>query len=255
MIDRRQLARQALLLALPVILALPGGCGQPGGGDGATAKSVVAFPRPDRPVSKIVSTQFSDEDHRDSLGEAQTVMDLARIGPGSTVADIGAGEGYYTVRMAERVGRKGRVLAVDIDKGAIERLGRRVEKQRLENVSIKLGLPADPRLPVAAFDRVLMIHMYHEVTDPYQFLWNLQPALKQGGRVVVVDVDRPADRHGMPPALLFCEFSALGFRLVEFVRKPAVTGYYAEFESAGPRPVPAAIRVCRLGKDGTAAQS
>ena len=90
-------------------------------------------------------------------------MEWSKISPGMTVADIGAGEGYYTVRLAEKVGAKGRVLAEDIDPGAIERLGRRIEKDRLDNVSIKLGTPDDPRLPPASFDRVFMVHMYHEV--------------------------------------------------------------------------------------------
>jgi ubiquinone/menaquinone biosynthesis C-methylase UbiE len=212
-------------------------------------EAVRAFPRADRPVSAVVSTQFDSEDSRDRLGEARTVMDLAAIAPGMSVADIGAGEGYYTVRLAERVGRKGRVLAEDIDRGAIERLGRRVEIERLDAVSIRTGSPEDPRLPAASFDRIFMVHMYHEVAEPYAFLWNLRPALRPGGSVVVVDLDRSTDRHGIPPALLFCEFGAVGFRLAEFVRKPQVTGYYARFEAVGPRPAPAAITPCRLGAE------
>ena len=81
------------------------------------------FPLPDRPVSNLGSNQFSTETARDSVGEAQKVMDLAEIEPGMTVADIGAGNGYYTVRLAERVGKEGRVLAQDIDPGALQRLG------------------------------------------------------------------------------------------------------------------------------------
>lgn len=213
-----------------------------------------AFPKPDRPVSAVGATEFSTEVQRDKLGEANTVMDLAKIGAGTTVADLGAGEGYYTVRLAERVGAKGRVLAVDIDPGAIQRLGQRVERERLDKVSIKTGLPENPRLPEASFDRVFMVHMYHEVADPYAFLWNMRPGLKPGGQVIVVDVDRPTDKHGIPPALLFCEMGAVGFRLVQFVRKPELTGYYAQFEAVGTRPEPAAIKPCKLGADGTAVQ-
>lgn len=222
--------------------------------DAGRPEGARGFPRADRPVSGITSNEFANEDQRDSVGEAQTVMDLAQIGPGSTVADIGAGEGYYTVRLAERVGRKGRVLAEDIDPAAMERLGHRVEKERLDNVSILTGLPENPRLPANSFDRIFMVHMYHEVTEPYAFLWHLRPALKPGGAVVVVDVDRPADQHGMPPALLFCEFNALGFRLTEFVRKPSVTGYYARFEAVGPRPAAEAIRPCKIGAGAPQAQ-
>jgi ubiquinone/menaquinone biosynthesis C-methylase UbiE len=211
------------------------------------------FPKADRPVSKLGATEFSTEVQRDKLGEAKVVMDLANIGAGTTVADIGAGEGYYTVRLAERVGAKGRVLAQDIDQGAIQRLGQRVERERLDNVSIKLGAPDDPRLPANSFDRVFMVHMYHEVGEPYAFLWRMRPSLKPGGQVIVVDVDRPTDRHGIPPALLFCEFGAVGFRLVQFVRKPELTGYYAQFEAVGDRPAAADIKACKLGADGSAA--
>lgn len=255
---RPALAARVALLGLPLVLMAPlalglGGCkGQDSQAD--RPEGARPFPRADRPVSAQAPAEFTNEDLRDRRGEAQTVMDLARIGPGSVVADIGAGQGYYTVRLAARVGPRGRVLAEDIDKDAIERLGLRVEKQRLENVAIRLGLPEDPRLPEASFDRVFMVHMYHEVSEPYAFLWNLRPALKPGGSVVVVDVDRPTGQHGTPPALLFCEFGAVGFRLAEFVRKPEVTGYYAKFEAVGPRPAPAAIRPCRAGSDGSAAQ-
>jgi ubiquinone/menaquinone biosynthesis C-methylase UbiE len=161
-----------------------------------------------------------------------------------TVADIGAGEGYYTVRLAERVGARGRVLAQDIDREALDRLAQRVLRERLDNVSVRLGTADDPKLPENSFDRVFMVHMYHEIEEPYAFLWRMRPALRQGGQVIVVDVDRPADEHGIAPQLLFCEFQAVGFRLVEFVRKPELAGYYAQFEAVGPRPEPGAIIPC-----------
>ena len=210
------------------------------------AATEAGFPAPDRPVSQIGSNQYSTEDQRDSRGEAQTVMDLADIEPGMTVADIGAGNGYYTVRLAERVGDNGRVLAQDIDREALSRLGRRIERQRLENVSIRLGEMADPKLPDGSFDRIFMVHMYHEIESPYEFLWRMWPALKPGGRVVVVDVDRWTDRHGIPPALLTCELEAVGFRLDEFHRKPEIAGYYAQFVAASSRPEPGEIKPCRL---------
>jgi len=242
------LSRRAAAL---VLLALAG-CNR-GPVDTSRPEGARDFPLPFRPVSAVEGNEFSNEDQRDNLGEAKAVMDLAQIGQGSTVADIGAGEGYYTVRLSERVGPKGRVLAQDIDEKALQRLGQRVERERLDNVSIKPGAAADPRLPAGSFDRVFMVHMYHEVTEPYAFLWHLRPALKPGGQVVVVDVDRPTDQHGIEPDLLFCEFGALGFRLVEFVRKPELNGYYASFEAVGPRPEPREIKPCNTanGKTGT----
>jgi len=226
---------------------------QPAPDDGRPP-SARGFPQAERPVSGLGATAFSNEEARDDRQEAETVMDLAGIRPGMTVADIGAGEGYYTVRLADRVGEDGRVLAEDIDAGARDRLAERVIREELDNVSVVLGTPDDPKLPENSFDRIFMVHMYHEVEEPYAFLWRMRPSLRQGGQVIVVDVDRPTDQHGIPPHLLFCEFQQVGFRLVEFVRKPAIAGYYAQFEKAGDRPQPDEIEPCRLssvvGNDG-----
>ena len=202
------------------------------------------FPRPYRPVSDLGSNAFSTEQIRDDRQEAQTVMDQADITRGMTVADIGAGEGYYTVRLAARVGEDGRVLAQDIDEDALRRLGNRVERERLDNVSIALGETDDPGLPHDSFDRIFMVHMYHEIAEPYALLWRMRPALRDGGQVIVVDADRPADQHGINPQLLFCEFERVGYRLVEFVRKPQIAGYYAQFEVVGDRPEPRDIEPC-----------
>lgn len=213
--------------------------------DHARPPTARDFPRAYRPVSAVSSSSFANERSRDDRREAQTVMELAQIRRGMTVADIGAGEGYYTVRLAERVGKSGRVLAEDINGAALARLGSRVEAERLDNVSIKQGTEDDPRLPRDSFDRIFMVHMYHEVSEPYAFLWRLRPALRKDGQVVVVDADRPTNRHGIPPKLLFCEFDRVGFRLIEFVRKPEIAGYFARFEAVGERPDPHDIEPCR----------
>ena len=233
-----------LRLALCLTLLLVSGCDLKQQDDSDRPETSHNFPRPDRPVSALGDNSVSTEQSRDDRNEATTVMDLAHIAPGMTVADIGAGEGYYTVRLAERVGARGRVLAQDIDQAALQRLGTRVERERLDNVSIKLGSEDDPDLPENSFDRIFMVHMYHEVSEPYAFLWRLRPALREKGQVVVVDVDRPTDQHGIPPKLLFCEMDHVGFRLVEFVRKPELAGYYAQFEAVGDRPEPADIKPC-----------
>lgn len=213
------------------------------------ADSPIDFPKPDRPVVEVVSYQFADEDARDQRNEAQVVMDLADIRPGMTVADIGAGEGYYTVRLAERVGEDGRVLAQDISREALERLGRRVERERLENISIKLGKPDDPQLPSDSFDRIFLVHMYHEVTDPYAFLWRMWPALNADGQIIVVEADSPVGRHGLPHTLLFCEFEAVGYVLVEYLERPDIKGYFARFQRGKARARPEAIRPCNMGQE------
>ena len=209
------------------------------------AKQPGPFPAADRPVAGIISSRWSTEEARDRLNEAETVMDRAGIAKGMTVADIGAGEGYYTIRLASRVGRDGRVLAQDIIAATRDALAQRVARERLANVSVRLGLPADPRLPDASFDRVLMVHMYHEIEQPYEFLWRLRPSLKPDGLVVVVDADRPTQNHGTPPALLACEFAAIGYEQVARQDLPSAGGYLATFRARGPRPEPKAIKGCR----------
>jgi predicted methyltransferase len=154
---RRASAHSSIALAVTGALALAACKPQ---ADDSRAETARAFPTADRPVSGVVSNAFSNEEERDRLGEADMVMNLAGISPGMSVADIGAGEGYYTVRLAERVGERGRVLAQDIDGDALRKLGARVEHDRLDNVSIKPGGEDDPRLPERSFDRVLMIHRY-----------------------------------------------------------------------------------------------
>ncbi|MDP1028375.1 methyltransferase domain-containing protein [Sphingomonas sp. KR1UV-12] len=205
------------------------------------------FPAADRPVARIVSSRWSNEDARDRLREAKSVMDGAAIRPGMTIADIGAGEGYYTIRLAARVGKEGRVLAEDVVPAVRDQLAERVSRERLENVSVRLGEPADPKLPDDSFDRVLMVHMYHEIAQPYEFLWRLRPSLKPDGLVVVVDANRRTQDHGTPPALLRCEFAAVGYRQVSMQPMPSAGGYLATFRAEGPRPEPAAIKPCRLG--------
>ncbi len=235
-----------LCACLAPILVL-GACKPIEGSDSNEGRPGTAteFPRPDRPVSDLISNQFSTETERDNRGEAQAVMDLAEIETGMIVADIGAGNGYYTVRLAERVGAQGRVLAQDIDEDALKRLGERVLRERFDNVSITLGKADDPLLPPNSFDRIFLVHMYHEVTEPYAFLWRLWPALREGGRVIVVDLDRPTDQHGIDPLLLSCELEQVGFELDKFKNAEELAGYYAQFTRAADRPQPEDITACR----------
>ncbi len=212
-----------------------------------------AFPEPQRPVAPIVSARWSTEEARDRLNEAGKVMALAGIKPGMTVADIGAGEGYYTIRLGQRVGKEGRVVAEDIVPEVRDALATRVVRERLDNVSVRLGLPADPRLPEASFDRVLMVHMYHEIESPYEFLWRLRPSLRPDGQVIVVDANRPTEHHGTPPDLLKCEFAAVGYALVSMRPMPSAGGYIAIFRAAGARPEPGMIKACKSGALATPA--
>ncbi len=116
------------------------------------------FPAANRDVAPVVGDTFSTEDARDRLGEAEEVMQLAGVKPGMWVADVGAGEGYYSVRLARAVGPKGRVLAEDIMPEVRDALSERVQRENLDNVAVKLGAPDNPMLPGRAVERVLLVH-------------------------------------------------------------------------------------------------
>lgn len=242
--------RASLSSALILSMILLSGCdkiSQSFDGDDQSGRpeSAREFPRPYRPVSEIIGNRFWTEAKRDAAGEAELLMDWAEIKEGTTVADLGAGEGYYTVRLSKRVGPKGRVLAQDIDADTLKKLATRVSREEFSNVAIQKGDVDNPKLPKGSFDRIFMVHMYHEVSEPYAFLWNLHPALSEGGEVIVVDRDYPTDQHGIPPRLLFCEFEALGFSLKGYSEQLNVGGYFARFEASGERPDPRDIKICK----------
>jgi len=222
-------------LAVAAIVALGACRAQP---------SEPRFPSAHRDVAPIVGDTFSTEDARDRVGEAEEVMELAHLKPGMSVADVGAGEGYYTVRLAPAVGKKGRVLAEDILPQVRDALSDRVQRDSLDNVAVKLGDPDNPMLPAQSFDRVFLVHMYHEVQSPYAFLWHLRDGVKPGGLVVVVDSDRPVKRHGIPPQQLKCEFSALGMEPVKYRVLTGGEVYFMAFRVASAKPAPDRIEPC-----------
>jgi len=210
-----------------------------------------AFPAPARPVAGIVTDIWRDEKSRDQAGEAERVMNLLGVKPGLVVADIGAGSGYYTVRLARRVRSAGHVFAEDVVPEYLERLARRVANEGLAgSVTAVRGDPHDPRLPPGSLDLALLVHMYHEVQQPYGLLWNLRPALRAGARAAVIDARKQTEAHGTPPDLLRCELAAVGYRQTAFYDLQEST-YLAVFALPSPPDgptSPAAIRPCPPGR-------
>src|SRR6516225_2384611 len=208
-----------------------------------------AFPAPGRPVAKIVTDTWHDEQSRDKAGEAERVMNLLGVTAGMTVADIGAGSGYYTVRLARRVAPKGHVLAEDVVPDYLERLAERVRSEGLTGtVTLVRGEPHDPRLAPGSLDLALLVHMFHEAQQPYGLLWNLRPALKPNARVGVIDARKQTAVHGTPPDLLRCELAAVGYRQTAFYDLQEGT-YLAVFVPPSPgsgAASPAAIRPCTM---------
>ncbi|WMT71203.1 methyltransferase domain-containing protein [Bradyrhizobium sp. Ash2021] len=205
------------------------------------------FPAPRRPVAPIVSPSRSAEDRRDALKEDGQIARLLDIKPGMTVADIGAGSGYHTVRLSPRVGPTGTVIAEDITQNYLAALAKRIEQLKLTNVELALGEPHDPRLPALSLDAAILVHMYHEIAQPYAFLYNLSPALKPGARIGIVDQERPTPEHGTPIELLRCELAAVGYHATATYQLAGDGGYLAVFSppDAAARKSPKDIIPCQ----------
>ena len=234
----RRPARLAILLAAAATLTA---CQRsvPTDGNG------LRFPAPARPVARIVASAYSDEQTRDRNGEAERVMDRLAIKPGLRAADLGAGDGYYTVRLARRLGPSAGLTAQEVQRDTLKGLEARLRREGINGVHIVLGAPRDPKLPPASIDVAILSHMYHEIENPYEFLYRLRPALAPNARVGILDADRPTQDHGTPPALLRCELEAVGYRQVDFLRLDPAEGYLAVFAPPDALPRPEAIIPCK----------
>ena len=202
------------------------------------------FPEPDRPVARIVSPAYATEAERDRHGEAERVMARLGVKPGLRVADVGAGDGYYTVRLARRLGEGATIYAQDVEAAYLRKLEQRLRREGVPGVTLVHGTPRDPRLPAASIDLAILSHMYHEIEHPYEFVYRLRAALADQARVAVIDVDRPTQDHGTPPALLRCELAAVGYRQVDFVPLAPADGYLAVFVPPETLPAPHSIKRC-----------
>jgi len=204
------------------------------------------FPSPRRPVAPIASLSRSAEEHRDFLDEAGEVARLLELKPGMTVGDIGAGSGYYTVRLSYLVSPNGSVIAQDVMRDYLIELTRRTERLGLTNIIFAMGEPHDPRLPASSLDAAILGHMYHEIAQPYAVLYNLVPALKPGARIGIVDFERPTSKHGTPIELLRCELTAVGYGEIATYQLAGDGGYLAVFvpPQAATRKSPRDIIAC-----------
>ena len=133
---------------------------------------------------------------RDAYQRPDQIMDALQIGEGSVVADLGAGGGWFTVRLARRIGPNGRVYAEDIQPQMIDAIKRRMARERLTNVHTVLGTPVDPKLPAASLDAALMVDAYHEVEQPVTLLRNVARALKPGGVIGIINYKKDGGGPG-----------------------------------------------------------
>lgn len=149
----------------------------------------------------------------------ETALDRIGIGSGMTVADVGAGLGYFTLRLARRVGPKGKVYAVDVQPEMLTMLRDRLTKANLTNVEPILGSESDPRLPKASLDLILMVDVYHEFSQPQKMLRHIRAALKPEGRLVVLEYRKEdphipiRPEHKMSVDEVRAEFEGEGYKL------------------------------------------
>ena len=173
------------------------------------------------PVMGVGGAGWLERPEREAEENTTTAIRALRIQRDQTVADIGAGSGYYTVRMAAEVGPRGKVYATDIQPGMLDILRRRVAREGLTNVETVVGTPDDPKLPADTLDLALMVDVYHELEAPQVFVRRLRSALKKTGRLVLLEYRKEDPRvpirpeHKMSVAQVKAELEPEGFRLVQ----------------------------------------
>lgn len=160
-----------------------------------------------------------DRSERVAEEDPDAALDAIRVVRGSTVADVGAGSGYMTVRLARRVGPTGKVYATDLQPEMLALLRQRLTRDRITHVEPVLGTVDDPRLPPASIDLILMVDVYHEFAQPQIMLRRMREALRPGGRLVLLEYRKedPAvpirPEHKMSVAEAKLELEAEGYRL------------------------------------------
>ena len=167
-------------------------------------------------VLSWVSTAACSEARRDQQLQPDRVIRAVGVEPGMTLGEIGAGRGYFTVKLARAVGPTGRVLANDIDSGALASLERRCRREDLNNVETVLGEYEDPLLPDKALDMVFIVYAVHDIDEQVPLLENLAPSLLPGATVVILDEDAEVtgDNHFLAPSTIIDLFREAGYERV-----------------------------------------
>jgi len=171
------------------------------------------------PVMGYQGAPWLERSEREDEEAPDVALNVLKIPKGSAVADIGAGSGYITVRLADRVGPTGRVFANDVQPQMLNILARRLDRSKITNVTLIEGTLDDPRLPPASVDLVLMVDVYHELSQPQSILRHLRESLKPGGRLVLLEYRKEdptvpiKPEHKMSVAEARMEVEAEGFTL------------------------------------------
>ena len=198
-------------------------------------------PRRPAPVMGWQGAAWLERADRDEEQRPDEVIRTMGLRDGQVVADLGAGSGYFTRRMAQAVAPSGRVYAVDVQPEMIALLKGNLEKAGIENVVPVLGTADDPKLPRESLDWILLVDVYHELQQPKAVLARVREALKPTGRVALVEYRLEGltalhirEEHRMSPKQVLAEWEPAGFRLVkrhEFLP----TQHFFVFEKAPDR--------------------
>lgn len=173
-----------------------------------------------QPTPRATSTPYAGDlsifetPGRDQRLQIDRVMDLLQITSGKSVADLGAGSGWFTVRAARRVGAGGTVYAEDINPEAVTAIDKRARAENLANVKTVLGTPDDTRLLPGSVDAVLLLKVYHEIAHPVPVMEQVKMALKPGARIGIIDRNGSGSDHGLDRAIVLKEMGEAGFVLV-----------------------------------------
>jgi ubiquinone/menaquinone biosynthesis C-methylase UbiE len=171
------------------------------------------------PVMGYQGAPWLERSEREDEEAPDVALNVLKIPKGAAVADIGAGSGYITVRLADRVGPTGRVFANDVQPQMLSILARRLDRSKITNVTLIEGTLDDPRLPPASVDLALMVDVYHELSQPQSILRHLRESLKPGGRLVLLEYRKEdptvpiKPEHKMSVAEAKMEVEAEGFTL------------------------------------------
>jgi len=182
---------------------------------GQSAASTPAQQAAPRKTSTPYTGDLSifDSPGRDERLQINRVMHLLDITVGKTVADIGAGSGWFSVRAARRVTETGSVYAVDINPEATRYIDKRAQKEGLHNIKTVLSKSDDPQLPANQIDSVLLLKTYHEVAKPVVLLQNLRTSLRTGAKVGIIDRNGNGENHGVAPDIVIKEAAEAGYAL------------------------------------------
>lgn len=200
------------------------------------APSATSSDTIDRPTSKPYTGDLGifEDKERDRNLQVERVMDVLGLQPGSFVADIGAGSGWFTVRAARRVGSRGRVYAVEINRDYLKYIETRALREKLSNVRTVLGKEDDPLLPPQSVDAVLILKTYHEIAQPILLLKRLRQSMRSGARLGIIDRNGTGSDHGLDRDTVVSEAKSSGFELIEqydFV-KPDGMDYFLVFRAS-----------------------